>query len=71
METEGLMTGKPPGDNRDLGAGRGWQRVGRTAALNGGRCRHKVRGAETSGGGWHVVSVGNNQVENALHRERR
>ena len=44
---------------------------GRTEAVHGGRCRHTVWGAETSGGDWRVVGVGEAQVEDVPHRDKR
>ena len=52
-DTEGPATGAPPGDNRDLGAGRGrkrgdeWTRD--TVAESGTQRRAQRRGAEAGG----------------------
>ena len=66
-----LQQTNTPGDDRDLGAGRGRQRGSRTVTGNGGRCRHLARGSGTSGGGWSVAGVGDVYVGGSLHWERR
>ena len=51
--------GEPPGDDRDLGAGREQQRGGRTDAGYDGKCRHAARGPEraTEAGGGGVWAM--------------
>ena len=44
---------------------------GQIVTVNGGRCRHATRGADTSGGGLLVVGVGNVQVGDALHLQSK
>ena len=54
-----------------MGAGRGCKMGGYNSHRNGGRLRHALRGAETSGGGCRVAGAGNVQVGGALRQERR
>ena len=61
----------PPGSDRDLGAGRGRQRGGRSDTVNGVRHRHAAQSTETSDGLWRVVCVGDVKVDRNPHRERR
>ena len=61
----------PPGADRDLGAGQGRKRGERTGTGNGNRIKHAARGAETSGGGWHVLGTGDVKVGGDSHQKRR
>ena len=44
---------------------------GRTNAGHDGRSRHAALGAETSGRGWRLAGVGNVQVDDVPHQDRR
>ena len=54
-----------------LVAGRGWQRGERTVTVNEGIRRHAEQSTETIRRGWQVAIAGGDQVEGALHRERK
>ena len=66
-----LRRTNPPGDDRDMGTGRGRQWGERTSTGNGGRRRHAEQGAGTSNIGWRMAGTGSTQVRGASNQERR
>ena len=63
MQQKGLDT--PPESDRDLVEVPGQKQGLQTKAVNGGRRRHAVQGADKSGGGCQVEGVRNIQVGDA------